>query len=81
MFLWHTTDDSVVPVENALVLMKALREHQIPFEAHIFQNGPHGLALANRTTPWDEGDPLEYERTYAAIAPWMDLCITWLKHQ
>ncbi len=80
VFLWHTQDDASVPVENALVLMQALRLHHIPFEAHIFQNGPHGLSLANRETPWNDADPLRYEEDYKAVAAWFPLCREWLRN-
>ncbi len=44
-FLWHTSEDDVVPVENALDYAEALRRNGIPFEAHIFPYGRHGLGL------------------------------------
>ena len=42
-FLWHTAADQSVPVENSLVYAKALAEHDVPFEVHIFPFGRHGL--------------------------------------
>lgn len=45
-FIWHTANDSVVPVENALALASALTEKKVYFEMHIFPNGCHGLGLA-----------------------------------
>ncbi|MBZ0292380.1 MAG: alpha/beta hydrolase [Anaerolineae bacterium] len=49
-FLWHTVEDTVVPVENSLQFASALRQHHVPFELHIFPNGRHGLGLE---TPFD----------------------------
>ena len=49
-FIWHTADDPVVPVENALLMASALSKNKIPFELHIFPHGPHGIALANKQT-------------------------------
>lgn len=49
-FLFHTFMDNVVPVENALLFAKSLADFNIPFEMHIFQDGAHGLALANHCT-------------------------------
>ncbi len=43
-FLWHTYTDEVVPVENSLRFAAALRKENIPFEMHIYQDGPHGLS-------------------------------------
>ncbi len=45
-FLWHTSDDSAVNVINSYLYAKALREHGIKHEMHIFPAGPHGLGLA-----------------------------------
>lgn len=49
-FLWHTSDDPIVPVENSLLFAAALRKHEIPFELHVYPTGDHGLGLANELT-------------------------------
>lgn len=63
-FLWSTSDDPVVPVENSLLFAAALREKAIPFEMHIYPHGPHGLGLA-------PDDP--------HIATWHTLAAEWLR--
>jgi len=45
-FIWHTANDGVVPVKNALELASALSQNGIYYELHIFPDGPHGLGLA-----------------------------------
>ena len=45
-FLWHTSNDAVVPVENSLMYANALAAHNIQFELHVFPQGPHGMGLA-----------------------------------
>lgn len=45
-FIWHTANDGVVPVKNALALATALSENGVYFEMHIYPNGCHGLGLA-----------------------------------
>lgn len=62
-FIWHTAEDASVPVENSLMLAKALSEKRIPFEMHIFPFGRHGLGLS-------EGD--------AHVGQWVQLMINWL---
>ena len=47
MFIWHTSEDQAVPVENSFMLSMALSEKKIPFEFHSFQKGYHGLGLAD----------------------------------
>ena len=49
-FLWHTADDDCVPVENSLYYMEALSKAKVPFEAHIYEWGGHGLSLCDETT-------------------------------
>ena len=46
-FIWHTRTDTIVPIQNSLLLASALAENGIPFEMHVYPNGNHGLALAN----------------------------------
>ena len=46
-FLWHTREDTTVPVENSLLLATSLAKHKIPFEMHIYPYGGHGISLAN----------------------------------
>ncbi len=45
-FLWHTSDDGLVPVQNSLQLGMALAAHHIPFELHVTPHGRHGLGLS-----------------------------------
>lgn len=46
-FIFHTTEDKAVPVENAVRFFSALQQHGIKAsEMHIYQNGRHGVGLA-----------------------------------
>jgi acetyl esterase/lipase len=45
-FLFHTTTDSTVPVENSVMFYSALRKAGVPAELHIYERGPHGVGLA-----------------------------------
>ena len=74
MFVWHTFSDTCVPVRNATLLMEAYIENGVPFEAHIFPKGPHGMALA---TP--ENHPEWPEAQDAHVATWADLSVMWIK--
>jgi len=44
-FIVHATDDDGVPVENALLMYKALRSKKISAEMHILSEGRHGFGL------------------------------------
>ncbi|MNO91620.1 Acetylxylan esterase precursor [compost metagenome] len=65
-FIWHTANDSSVPVENSLQFALSLGRNTIPYELHVFPEGKHGLGLATEL---------------AEVSEWTNLCIRWLKHQ
>lgn len=69
MFLWHTAQDRLVPPQNSILLAKKLADFQVPFELHVFEEGIHGLALADETSC--EGYP---ELVLPDVAKWVDLC-------
>jgi acetyl esterase/lipase len=45
-FLFHTTDDAGVPVENSVQFYLALRKAGVPAEMHLYEHGRHGVGLA-----------------------------------
>ncbi|MDO4487605.1 MAG: alpha/beta hydrolase [Eubacteriales bacterium] len=49
-FIWHTSEDSGVPVMNSLLYSQALAANNIPFEMHIYPFGSHGLSTCDHTT-------------------------------
>lgn len=52
-FVWHTAEDTSVPVENSILFASALRKHAVPFELHVYARGTHGLGL-NAPFAWAE---------------------------
>lgn len=63
-FLFHTSDDGVVPVQNSIEFYLALRAAKVPAEMHIFEHGAHGVGLA---------------RNNPELSGWPDLLAQWLK--
>ena len=63
-FLVHSSEDSVVPVENSLLLYQAMRKAKAPIEMHLYPKGPHGSGLDRRLGP---------------TADWPRLCEAWLR--
>jgi len=49
-FLVHAGDDKAVPVENSLAFYRALNDHNVPGEMHIYPAGGHGFGMKNKTT-------------------------------
>ncbi len=68
-FIWHTFEDNVVPVENALSFANALRQNDIPFELHIYPKGGHGYSLATKEVS---------DSPNLHIAGWAGLAVEWL---
>ena len=62
-FLVHAVTDATVPVENSLLYAEALRTAKVPFEIHLYEQGPHGFGLAP---------------TNPILASWKDRCADWL---
>lgn len=50
-FVWHTWEDPVVKVENALDFASALRAKGVPFELHVYEKGGHGIGLGKGDAP------------------------------
>ncbi len=44
-FVWHTAEDTVVPVENSLRFASSLVRSGVPTELHVFPRGKHGIGL------------------------------------
>ena len=73
-FIVHTSEDTAVPVKNALVYYQALVDAKVPAELHVYEQGRHGLGLgtdkvAGKTPP----------EVVAAFGTWPDHFITWLR--
>jgi len=65
-FLFHTTEDKTVPVENSVLFYLALRKAGVAAEMHIFERGPHGVGLALQ-------DP--------ALGMWPELLANWFRER
>ncbi len=52
VFLWHTMEDKMVPVEHAQLYAAALHQNGVPHELHLYQHGDHGTGLIGTEHPW-----------------------------
>ena len=68
-FIWATANDGGVPSENSLMMAMAYKKNNVPFELHVFENGAHGLSLANE----------EVDAVNVPVQAWKGACATWLK--
>lgn len=70
-FIWHTAEDKAASVENSLQFASALSKESVPFELHIFPEGPHGMSVCTREVGYD----------HPYNARWVEWAITWLDKQ
>ncbi len=63
-FIWHTAEDEMVHPVQSMKYAEGLYSLGISCELHVFDKGPHALALADDET--------------AAAHPWMMLVLRWL---
>lgn len=75
VFLWHTVDDTTVPVENSLLLDKALEARGVDHELHLYPHGSHGQSLADRTVY----APENMRKLSVSCAVWVFHCDAWLQ--
>ncbi|HIT90205.1 MAG TPA: alpha/beta hydrolase [Candidatus Merdenecus merdavium] len=68
VFLWHTSEDDCVPVENSLAMARALSKEKIPYELHVFPHGGHGMSVCTE----EVGVKSPYNQR------WMKWSIEWL---
>lgn len=73
-FMWHSFADQLVPVRNTLVFAEAMLAAGVPFEMHIFPEGPHGQCLC---TEQSAGQNPKYLSPHNAC--WVDLAIQWIR--
>jgi len=45
VFVWHTVEDTAVPVENAMLFADGMRKAGVPFDLHVYEKGRHGIGL------------------------------------
>lgn len=54
IFIWCTANDESVSAHNSLVMAKACISNKIPVELHMFDEGPHGISICDKSVGKDE---------------------------
>ncbi len=62
-FLFHSTDDASVPVQNSINYLLAMKAAKVSCELHIYEHGGHGYGLG---------------RTNDTESTWPEACLKWL---
>jgi acetyl esterase/lipase len=71
-FLWATAQDELVSVQHTISMAQALARKNIPFEMHVFEEGPHGLSLSNQASAGNR------EQIKTDAGKWVELAEQWL---
>lgn len=71
-FIWTTREDELVPASQTLEMMTALDQANIPYEGHVFSEGPHGLSLAQETTA------VQSHQVNPEASTWLPMLRSWL---
>lgn len=74
-FIWHTSEDEGVPVQNSLLLAEAYAKAKVPFSLRIFEKGWHGLSLSNEETC----NQTAVDEALYGVGVWTKLAREWLK--
>ena len=62
-FLVHAADDTIVPVQNSINYLLAMKKHGVPGELHMYEKGGHGFGLG---------------KTTGTESTWPEACKNWL---
>jgi acetyl esterase/lipase len=65
VFIFATSDDPVVPVENSILFYQAYSQRHLPVEMHLFEHGSHGVVLAEKVP---------------GASAWPSLLAAWMVH-
>ncbi len=74
VFLWTTDKDDCVPPENSILLYAALRRAHVSAELHIFEEGWHGMSVADL----ESNAGYTGQRVYRRAARWVTLSLDFL---
>ncbi len=65
-FLYHTSNDSGVAVQNSVAFYLALRKAHVPAEIHLYESGPHGSGMG---------------MLYPGLGTWPTLLMNWMQQR
>jgi hypothetical protein len=72
-FLFSTRTDNIVTIANSIDFMKALSNHDIAFESHIYAYGPHGYSTGDSSVQGADS------YMCARLADWVPDSVGWLR--
>ncbi len=76
-FIWTTVNDTLVPMENSMIMVSALKDAGIDVEFHLFPVGDHGLSTGKNNAL----DETQDVRIGEYISDWIDLSVKFIKNR
>ncbi len=73
IFIWHTQEDKVTQATDTTKFVEQLQQAGVSCEYHLFQNGQHGLSIAN------EQYAKLAEDINKEVQLWLPLAFNWMK--
>ncbi len=77
VFIWTTYRDTLVPMENSMLMVNALRNANVDVEFHMFPIGDHGLSTGAENIRLEE----ENDALCDYVHRWFDLSVNWIKNR
>lgn len=74
-FVWCAADDKTAPAAQVYPFAARMAEEGVVHELHVFNEGAHGLSVANRNTEAENAD------RQRAVRAWVDLAFDFLSRQ
>ena len=74
-FVWATSQDALVPPQNALLLYASLLRQGVAAELHLFDRGPHGMSVCAEDVAFADWD----KDAMAHAAHWLPLSLEFLR--
>lgn len=73
VFVWHTTEDTVVDPRETVAFVGELLAAGVPCELHLYQSGLHGTALCDESSASSATDVVPDSQNWVAMAKaWTD---------
>ncbi len=73
VFLMHCVDDPSVPVDNSMIMMRALKSKGVYVEAHFYPTGGHGISVDTEEVVQTKYDTRAFIKEFGYVSSWVDL--------
>lgn len=75
-FIWATSNDNAVDSMNSLVMAEALKKNSVPFELHLYPDGPHGGSLGDSSCYGTMAEG--YFERYGYLGDWVNQALRFI---